>query len=119
MRFVVIACVASIALVAPASAHAVLDHAEPRVGGAIENAPRSLTLWFTGDIEPAFSGATVTDDKGRPVGAGPAQVDGRNRMLMKIPVKALGPGTYHVNWHVLSVDTHRTEGSYAFTVLGR
>jgi methionine-rich copper-binding protein CopC len=29
---------------------------------------------------------------------------------------ALKPGSYTVTWHVLSVDTHRTEGSYSFTV---
>ncbi|MEJ1978863.1 MAG: copper resistance protein CopC [Acetobacteraceae bacterium] len=29
---------------------------------------------------------------------------------------ALPPGLYKVIWHATSVDTHRTEGSYSFTV---
>jgi methionine-rich copper-binding protein CopC len=28
----------------------------------------------------------------------------------------LSPGTYRVHWHVLSVDTHKTEGSFSFRV---
>ena len=35
---------------------------------------------------------------------------------MHISLRPLPPGTYKVNWHVLSVDTHKTEGSYSFTV---
>jgi len=27
-----------------------------------------------------------------------------------------GAGTYHVNWHVLSLDPHTTNGSYTFQV---
>jgi methionine-rich copper-binding protein CopC len=26
------------------------------------------------------------------------------------------PGTYKVNWRVLSVDTHRTEGNFTFRI---
>jgi len=28
----------------------------------------------------------------------------------------LKPGRYRVRWHVVSVDTHRTEGSFEFSV---
>jgi methionine-rich copper-binding protein CopC len=38
---------------------------------------------------------------------------------MSVPLRAAGPGTYHVNWRALSVDTHTTEGSFSFTVGGR
>jgi hypothetical protein len=31
-------------------------------------------------------------------------------------VKPLMPGVYQVHWHVISVDTHRTEGNFSFTV---
>lgn len=29
---------------------------------------------------------------------------------------ALKPGVYVVSWHVVSVDTHHTQGSFKFTV---
>ena len=38
---------------------------------------------------------------------------------MRVSLKSLSPGTYRVRWHVLSVDTHKTEGSFTFTVGGR
>jgi copper resistance protein C len=31
-------------------------------------------------------------------------------------VKPLAPGVYQVQWHVISVDTHRTQGNFSFTV---
>ena len=49
---------------APARSHAYLDRAEPRVGSSVSSAPRQLSLWFTQNLEPAFSGATVSDSSG-------------------------------------------------------
>jgi methionine-rich copper-binding protein CopC len=111
-----LAFAASLALTAPAAAHAFLDHAEPPVGSSMQKAPRQLSLWFTEDLEPAFSGVTVTDAQGHAVNAGKAHVDPHDRKLIKVPLKALGPGSYRVNWQVLSVDTHRTQGNYTITV---
>ena len=35
---------------------------------------------------------------------------------MSVSLRPGGSGTYHVNWHVLSVDTHTTDGSFTFQV---
>jgi methionine-rich copper-binding protein CopC len=35
---------------------------------------------------------------------------------MIIGLGKVGPGTYTVIWHAVSVDTHRTEGHFTFTV---
>jgi methionine-rich copper-binding protein CopC len=41
----------------------------------------------------------------------------QNGMALAVPVsEALGAGTYTVEWHVLSTDGHKTNGSYIFTV---
>ncbi|WP_342728828.1 copper resistance CopC family protein [Bradyrhizobium sp. B097] len=96
-----------------AAAHAFLDHAEPRVGNKVASAPREVTLWFTQKLEPAFSGITVTNAAGERIDAGKARVSGNQ---MSIPLRPGGTGTYHVNWHVLSVDTHTTDGSFTFQV---
>lgn len=97
---------------AAAHAHAQLDHANPRVGSTVRTAPREVTLWFTQKLEPSFSSAEVHDASGARVDQG-AQVSG---MQIRVPVKSLPPGTYRVRWHVLSVDTHKTEGSFTFRV---
>src|SRR5881394_2038225 len=96
-----------------ASAHALLDRAEPRVGNTVASSPRELKLWFTQKLEQAFSTVTVTDASGQRVDTGKARIDGNQ---MGISLRVLAPGTYRVNWHVLSVDSHKTEGNFTFTV---
>jgi methionine-rich copper-binding protein CopC len=96
-----------------AGAHAFLDHAEPRVGNKVGNPPREVTLWFTQKLEAAFSSITVTGPSGQRVDAGKARVSGDQ---MSVSLKGGGTGTYHVNWRVLSVDTHTTDGSFTFQV---
>ena len=48
-------------------------------------------------------------DAGKPV----AQGEGR---VLQVKLKPLPPGVYTVVWHVTSVDTHKTEGHFTFTV---
>jgi len=96
-----------------ARAHAFLDHAEPRVGNTVATAPREVTLWFTQKLEPAFSNITVTNSAGQRVDTGKARVSGNQ---MSVSVRSGGAGTYRVNWRVLSVDTHRTDGNFTFRV---
>jgi len=96
-----------------ANAHAFLDHAEPRVGNSVATAPREVTLWFTQKLEPAFSTITVTNSAGQRVDTGKTRVSGTQ---MSISLRSGGAGTYHVTWRVLSVDTHRTDGSFTFRV---
>jgi methionine-rich copper-binding protein CopC len=96
-----------------ASAHAILDHAEPRVGNKVATAPHEVTLWFTQKLEPAFSAITVTDSAGQRVDTGKTSVNGSQ---MSVPLRPGGAGTYHVKWHVLSLDSHTTDGSFAFHV---
>ncbi|MFH0300881.1 copper resistance CopC family protein [Bradyrhizobium sp. 31Argb] len=96
-----------------AAAHAFLDHAEPRVGNKVASPPREVTLWFTQKLEPAFSTVTVTGPAGQRVDTGKARVSGNQ---MSVALKPGGTGAYHVNWRVLSVDTHTTDGSFSFLV---
>jgi copper resistance protein C len=96
-----------------AYAHAFLDHAEPRVGNSVTSSPREVSLWFTQNLEAAFSTVEVHDASGARVDQGKPQV---NAGVMRIGLKPLPPGTYKVHWHVLSVDTHTTEGAFSFHV---
>jgi methionine-rich copper-binding protein CopC len=96
-----------------ANAHATLDHAEPRVGNKVAAPPPQVTLWFTQKLESAFSTVTVTNAAGQRVDTGKARVSGSQ---MSVSLRPGGAGTYHVNWHVLSTDTHTTEGNFTFQV---
>jgi copper resistance protein C len=99
-----------------AGAHAFLDHANPRVGNAVSTAPHEVTLWFTQDLEPAFSTVEVRNSSGTRVDSGKASIGPGDRKVMRIGVKPLAAGTYSVSWHALSVDTHTTEGTFTFRV---
>ena len=104
---------AAMALAAGAQAHAFLDHASPLVGSTVQTAPHELSLSFTQDLEPAFSTVEVTGPNGTRIDQGKPQISGNT---MHVGLKASGPGTYHVHWHALSVDTHTTQGSFSFHV---
>jgi copper resistance protein C len=102
--------------IATANAHAVLDHANPRVGNAVRTAPREVTLWFTQDLEPAFSTIEVRNASGARVDSGKATLASGDRKVLRVPVKSLAAGTYTVSWRVLSVDSHTTQGTFSFRV---
>jgi len=99
-----------------AQTHAFLDRASPLVGSTVASAPREVSLTFTQNVEAAFSSVQVTDGNGARVDQGKPQVSGNT---MRVGLKSLSAGTYRVRWQVLSVDTHKTEGSFTFSVGGR
>jgi hypothetical protein len=96
-----------------ASAHAFLDHADPRVGNKVATPPHEVTLFFTQKLEPAFSKVSVTNAAGQRIDTGKPRISGNQ---MSVALRPGGTGTYHVTWHVLSVDTHTTDGNFTFEV---
>jgi methionine-rich copper-binding protein CopC len=61
-------------------------------------------------------GIELATSDGRSIAIGPAATaPGHDKQLVLV-VPPLAPGRYRVSWHVVSVDTHRTEGEYTFTV---
>jgi len=103
---------------APAAAlsHAFLDEAAPLVGGTVSAPPKEIRLSFSEAIEPRFSGINLVTDDGRTIATGQAIVDPGNDKQLVLTLPPLVPGQYWVRWHVVSVDTHRTEGEYSFAV---
>ncbi len=100
-----------------ASAHAFLEHAVPSVGGTVQAAPAELDLSFTQNVVVALSGVTVVQADGGSVPVAKPTLDGANPSLLHVRIgRPLAPGTYLVTWHVVSVDTHPTSGTYKFTV---
>jgi copper resistance protein C len=96
-----------------AEAHAFLDHADPKVGSTIHGPPSQVTVWMTEDLEPAFSRLQVFDAKGVEVDKKNTRVSGAT---MAVSLEKLSPGTYHVSWQAVATDTHKTSGTFEFTV---
>jgi methionine-rich copper-binding protein CopC len=114
-----VAIALSLAQGAPASAHAALSRADPRVGSTVATSPTEVRMWFSQALEPAFSGASILGATGPETAAEKAVVDPQDRRQLVIPLsRRLAAGRYQVKWGVVSVDGHRTEGDFRFTVGG-
>jgi len=100
-----------------AFAHAQLQKAVPAVGGTVTVSPTEIRLKFSEGVEPRFSGITLTTEAGVAQPTGQPSVDPADDSVLVVKVgQALKPGVYTVTWHAVSVDTHRTQGGFNFTV---
>lgn len=97
-------------------AHAHLEQQSPAADSHVAS-PQVLTLNFSEGIEPGFSGVVVTDAQKQVIKTGTATRDEKNKAQLTVPLEqTLAPGAYRVDWHVVSVDGHKTKGSYRFSV---
>ena len=112
LKFAIAALLIALASSTSVQAHARLDHASPAVGSTVGSSPGQVTLYFTESLEPKFSGAEVRNSAGARVDTGHCA----SGNTLNVSVKGLAPGGYTVSWHVLSVDTHKTQGSFSFRV---
>jgi copper resistance protein C len=120
MRNLMTACLLSGALflgAGPAWAHAHLEKAAPSVGGRVKAPPAEIRLWFSEGVEPHFCKVALATAAGKELKLGtPATAPGDAKLLVAKVPETLAAGTYRVTWHAVSVDTHKTQGSFTFTV---
>ncbi len=116
MRALSCVAVALSCMASPAFAHAFLQRADPPVGSTVAASPPELSIVFTEGVEPLFSKIEVDGPTGAAVATGKPHLapDDNRRLVIDLP--KLPPGTYTVIWHATSVDTHKTEGTYKFSV---
>lgn len=101
----------------PALAHAHLEKAEPAAGSMPTAPVAHVDLYFSEALEPHFSKAMLLDEKGSPVAA-EASVDAKDaKHIVIVPKTPLTDGTFKVEWHVVSTDTHKTQGDFQFMVM--
>jgi methionine-rich copper-binding protein CopC len=99
-----------------AQAHAFPLRSDPRVGWTIPVSPPKVTIWFDGELEPAFSTITVYNSTKQQVDKGNSRVSGPDASVLEVDLPPLAPDTYHVYWKALSKDTHVTEGDFTFAI---
>jgi methionine-rich copper-binding protein CopC len=107
--------VACFAVIGHAAAHA-HPKTEVPADGATVAAPPEVSIVFDDALEPAFSSITVSDAQGHPVTTAKAELDAVTHKNLHVSLPALAPGAYQVKWVAVSVDGHRTNGAYRFTV---
>ncbi len=107
---------AVLAMPGTAFAHAFLDHAQPAVGADIIQPPAQVKIWFTQELEPAFSSIQVFDSNGKQIDAKDSHMDSSDAKLLIVSLPSISPGEYKVVWSVVSKDTHHTHGDFKFTL---
>jgi copper resistance protein C len=117
-----LAAMAAILVATPVAAHPKLVAAQPAPNG-VTAATSQLQLKFSERLIARFSGAelVMTNMPGMKAHA-PVRVpikaavapDGVTLVLST--AKPLARGTYRIDWHVVSADTHRVGGGYSFRV---
>jgi copper resistance protein C len=95
-------------------AHAYPVASSPANGAVLKEPPKEVRIQFTEGLEIAFSKVTVKGPSGELVNQGKLRQLAEDTLATNL--KPLAPGNYSVEWQVLSVDTHITEGILRFTV---
>ncbi len=118
MRSLTYVCTSTLLLLVPtlALAHAQLRQADPPVGGTVRASPAQVELTFSEAVEPRFSTIAVEDAGGVRIDKNDPHVMQGDAKHLAVSLGVLPPGTYKVVWHATSVDTHKTEGAFTFTV---
>lgn len=112
----ILAIVGLLGTAGTAWAHAHLKTATPAPDSTVGTAPDAVTIDFTEGVEPRFSSIEVQDAAGHPVSKGAAATSPSDDKRFSVGLQPLGPGVYKVIWHATAVDTHKTEGTFQFTV---
>jgi len=105
-----------VAFAGQAMAHAHLKSAVPAADGTVKAAPSELDLTFSEGLNLKFSGVKVTGPNKASVKTGEGMLMNSGTTLMVPVTDKLSAGKYTVEWHALSTDGHKTNGSYSFTI---
>jgi methionine-rich copper-binding protein CopC len=96
-------------------AHAHLQSQTPAADSTV-SAPSELRLVFSEGIEATFTKVTLIKD-GAEVPVKSLATEGKDKKTLVVtPTTPLTAGAYKVEWHAVSVDTHKSEGAYGFKV---
>lgn len=99
-----------------ALAHSGLERAEPQADSKLKRPPTEVKLFFSEQLEPAYSRVEVEAENGDKADGKDSHVDRSDPKLLRTTLQPLKPGSYTVIWRVLSVDSHVTEGRFKFHV---
>lgn len=96
-------------------AHAHLKSQTPAADSTV-SAPAELSLIFSEGVEADFSKVTITKDGADILVKSLVTQGSDKKTLIVTPAVPFTAGSYKVEWHAVSVDTHKSEGAYSFKV---
>lgn len=106
---------ASLMTIGVAQAHPRIVGSTPAPNSTISK-PTRLTIRFSERLVGPLTGATLVTVRAGHVVKVPsvAALDVSGKMLIVKMAQPLAAGRYQLNWHAVSVDTHRVKGALAF-----
>jgi len=104
-----------VGVTAAASAHSFPEQETPPAGATVSEPPTQVTIKYDAPIEKLFASLEVLNSVGQNEAIGEPQVSA-DGWTLSVLVNKLQPGEYTVQWRVVCIDTHHTQGSYSFTV---
>ena len=110
-----LAAVLGLGVPTPAPAHSLLLESTPAAGATVTVAPPTLSLRFNNRVEKLLSRLRLSTAHGELVRLATPASDGTADRL-SVPLPALAPGAYRVEWQVLSADGHVVRGRFTFQV---
>lgn len=101
-----------------ASAHAILLRSDPTKDAVLNAAPQQVRMWFSEDLNPAFTTAQVVNGQNVRVDKGDAHISSNDTKEMDVSLKSnLPPAVYIVVYRTDSADDgHILTGSFIFSV---
>lgn len=99
-----------------AFAHAQYERSDPGRRSIVTRPPEVIKIWFSEQLEPAYSTILVKDSEGGSVTKEAATLDSEDRKLLVLKLPVLIPGKYTVFYKVLSVDGHIVDAKFKFKV---
>ena len=117
-----VAMAASVFAATAVQAHPKLSSATPAADTVVA-APTKIQLVFSEALVEQFSGIDLTMTEMPGMKMGPMKMNGvkatlapDGKTLVATLAKPLTAGTYKLDYHVVSTDTHRSQGGYTFKV---
>jgi copper resistance protein C len=116
LNLLLAALLGAVLAVAPATvtAHSLLLEASPAADALLSGPPTEIALRFNNRVEKRLCTILLVDARGESLRA-EVRIDGPADRL-NAPAPALGPGTWRLEWRVLSTDGHVVTGRYSFRI---
>jgi copper transport protein len=95
--------------------HATLVSSEPAANSHLAAAPTRVRLVYSEPVEGGLARVVLVSKAGTSI-ALRAAADPRNVNAVIAPVDSLAPGSYKVDWRVVSADGHAVTGAFSFAV---
>ena len=110
---------AILAVPSPAAAHTELISSTPAEGTRLKEAPGTISLEFSGAVDPAFAAIVVSVDGGTPSRLDVEAGASSSIMVATVPpadTATSGAAKWRVDYRVTSVDGHPILGKFTFSV---